>query len=114
LGNAVADAAGGNLGLAAEWLRGLQADGVQVHDDIDLAGSVDVLISTCVLHHSADKAQVLREAARVLQPGGRFAISDVIADDDMDEAPRADMTQWTGCIAGALTRREFEEQLAAD
>ena len=47
---------------------------------------------------------MLREAARVLRPGGRFAVSDVIADDDMDEATRADMAQWTGCIAGALTR----------
>jgi hypothetical protein len=48
----------------------------------------------------------------VLRPGGRFAISDVIADEDMDEATRADMRQWTGCIAGALTHREFGEALA--
>ena len=56
---------------------------------------------------------MLREAARVLRPGGRFAVSDVIADDDMDDATRADMAQWTGCIAGALTREEFESALAA-
>ena len=75
--------------------------------------SVDVVISNCVINLSGDKPAVLREAARVLRPGGRFAISDVIADDDMDEATRADMAQWTGCIAGALTRAEFERALAA-
>jgi SAM-dependent methyltransferase len=73
--------------------------------------SVDVVISNCVLSLSADKPRVLREAARVLRPGGRFAISDVIADERMDEATRADMDQWVGCIAGALTRRQFEEAL---
>jgi arsenite methyltransferase len=75
-------------------------------------GSVDVVISNCVINLSADKPAVLREAARVLRPGGRFAVSDVIADDDMDEATRADMAQWTGCIAGALTRSGFERALA--
>ncbi len=74
--------------------------------------SVDVVISNCVLNLSGDKAGALREAARVLRPGGRFAISDVIADEDMDDATRADMQAWTGCIAGALTRREFDEALA--
>jgi SAM-dependent methyltransferase len=75
--------------------------------------SVDVVISNCVLNLSGDKAKVLREATRVLRPGGRFAISDVIADEHMDEATRADIRQWTGCIAGALTRRGFEQALAA-
>jgi SAM-dependent methyltransferase len=75
--------------------------------------SVDVVISNCVINLSADKAQVIREAARVLKPGGRFAVSDVVADADMDAATRADMAQWTGCIAGALTREEFEQALAA-
>ena len=75
--------------------------------------SVDVIISNCVINLSGDKPAVLREAARVLRPGGRFAVSDVIADDGMDEATRADMAQWTGCIAGALTRDEFERALAA-
>jgi len=75
--------------------------------------SVDVIISNCVINLSGDKSQVLREAARVLRPGGRFAVSDVIADPDMDDATRRDMQQWTGCIAGALTRAEFEQHLAA-
>jgi len=74
--------------------------------------SVDVVISNCVINLSGDKGQVLREAARVLKPGGRFAVSDVIADPGMDEATRADMAAWTGCIAGALTREEFETALA--
>jgi arsenite methyltransferase len=73
--------------------------------------SVDVVISNCVINLAADKRKVLAEAARVLRPGGRFAVSDVIADPDMDDATRADMQQWTGCIAGALTRAEFEDAL---
>jgi arsenite methyltransferase len=73
--------------------------------------SVDVVISNCVINLSGDKPKVLREAARVLRPGGRFAVSDVIADPDMDEATRADMVKWTGCIAGALTREEFARAL---
>lgn len=75
--------------------------------------SVDVVISNCVINLSADKPRVLAEAARVLRPGGRLAVSDVIADEHMDDTTRADMQQWTGCIAGALTRRQFEQALAA-
>ena len=75
--------------------------------------SVDVVISNCVINLAADKRKVLAETARVLKPGGRFAVSDVIADPGMDEATRADMQEWTGCIAGALTRAEFEDALAA-
>jgi len=73
--------------------------------------SVDVVISNCVINLSGDKPQVLREAARVLKPGGRFSVSDVVADPDMDEGTRADMAAWTGCIAGALTREEFADAL---
>jgi ubiquinone/menaquinone biosynthesis C-methylase UbiE len=75
--------------------------------------SVDVVISNCVINLSGDKLKVLGEAARVLRPGGRFAVSDVIADPDMDEATRADMAAWTGCIAGALTETEFRTVLQA-
>jgi arsenite methyltransferase len=74
-------------------------------------GAVDVVISNCVINLAADKRRVFAEAARVLRPGGRFAVSDVLADDDMDDATRADMAAWTGCIAGALTGAEFERGL---
>jgi len=83
-------------------------------EDIPLPdASVDVVISNCVINLAADKRAVLREASRVLRPGGRFAVSDIIADPDMDEATRADMRQWTGCIAGALAGTEFAGALAA-
>ena len=75
--------------------------------------SVDVVISNCVINLSADKPSVFREAARVLRPGGRFAVTDIVADPGMDEATRADMAQWTGCIAGALTEEEFSRELEA-
>ena len=74
--------------------------------------TVDVVISNCVINLSGDKPRVIQEAARVLRPGGRFAVSDVIADPDMDEQTRADMAAWTGCIAGALTETEFRAALA--
>jgi arsenite methyltransferase len=83
-------------------------------EDIPLPdGSVDVVISNCVINLAADKRKVLTETARVLRPGGRFAVSDVIADPDMDEATRADMAAFTGCIAGALTEDEFRDALGA-
>jgi SAM-dependent methyltransferase len=75
--------------------------------------TVDVVISNCVSNLSGDKRQVLGEAARVLRPGGRFAVSDVIADPDMDEQTKSDMAAWTGCIAGALTEDEFRSALTS-
>jgi ubiquinone/menaquinone biosynthesis C-methylase UbiE len=82
-------------------------------EEIPLAdASVDVIVSNCVLNLSADKPRVFAEAVRVLRPGGRFAVSDVLADRDMDEAVRADMAAYTGCIAGALTEDEFRAGLA--
>ena len=75
--------------------------------------TVDVVISNCVINLSGDKPRVIREAARVLRPGGRFAVSDVIADPDLDERTRADMAAWTGCVAGALTEAEFRRTLEA-
>ena len=89
-----------------EFLRGRIED-IPLPDD-----TVDVVISNCVINLSADKARVLREVARVLRPGGRFAVSDVVADPDMDEATRRDMQQWTGCIAGALTQEHYRRLLA--
>jgi hypothetical protein len=65
-----------------------------------------------VINLSGNTPAVIRDAARVLKPGGRLAVSDVIADPDMDDAAR-DMRQWTACIAGALTRDEFEPALQA-
>ena len=73
--------------------------------------SVDVVISNCVINLSADKQRVFREAARVLRPGGRFAVTDVVADEDMPEDTRRDIEQWAGCIGGALTPAEFERGL---
>jgi ubiquinone/menaquinone biosynthesis C-methylase UbiE len=81
-------------------------------EDIPLpAGSVDVVISNCVINLAADKNVVLAEAARVLRAGGRLAFSDILADEGMDAATRADMTEWTGCIGGALTHAEFTDAL---
>jgi SAM-dependent methyltransferase len=81
-------------------------------EDVPLADdSVDVIISNCVINLSGDKPAVFREAARVLRPGGRFAVSDIVADPGMDDATRRDMAQWTGCIAGALTQDEFRREL---
>ena len=73
--------------------------------------SVDVVISNCVINLSADKGRVLREAFRVLKPGGRFAVSDVVVRGEVDEQVRASMLLWVGCIAGALEEREYGAKL---
>jgi arsenite methyltransferase len=83
-------------------------------EDIPLTdATVDVVISNCVINLSGDKSKVVQEAARVLRPGGRLAVSDVIADPDMDATTRADIAAWTGCVAGALTEAEFRAVLHA-
>ena len=69
--------------------------------------SVDVIISNCVINLSADKSTVLREAFRVLKPGGRFAVSDVVVRGDVPPAIRRNMELWIGCVAGALEEQEF-------
>jgi arsenite methyltransferase len=69
--------------------------------------SVDVIISNCVINLSADKRKVLKEAFRVLKPGGRFAVSDVVVRGDVPPSVRTNMELWIGCVAGALEEREF-------
>jgi arsenite methyltransferase len=75
--------------------------------------SVDVIISNCVINLSADKDRVLSEAYRVLRPGGRLAVSDVVRRRDVDPAVEQDMNLWTGCIAGALHETDYLERLQA-
>jgi SAM-dependent methyltransferase len=82
-------------------------------EDIPLPdNSVDVVISNCVINLSADKDKVLREAFRVLKPGGRFAVSDVVVRGDVPEQVRRSMEMWVGCIAGALQEDEYAGKLA--
>ncbi len=76
-------------------------------------GAVDVIISNCVINLSTDKPAVFREAHRVLVPGGRFAVSDVVALHSLSDAERADLASWAGCLAGALTTDEYLAGLAA-
>ena len=75
--------------------------------------SIDVIISNCVINLSADKDQVLREAFRVLKPGGRFAVSDVVVEGGLPEAVRRDMEMYVGCVSGALEHDEYLIKLAA-
>ena len=77
------------------------------------AESVDVVISNCVINLSTDKAQVLREIARVLKPGGRVGVSDVVAEDRLSPEERAERGAWVGCIAGALSVSEYVAGLEA-
>jgi arsenite methyltransferase len=86
----------------ARFLKGLIED-IPLPDE-----SVDVVISNCVVNLSPDKRAVLAEAFRVLVPGGRLGISDVVAEDALAPSERAERGSWTGCIAGALARGEYE------
>jgi SAM-dependent methyltransferase len=82
-------------------------------EDIPLPeNSVDVVISNCVINLAVDKGQVLREAYRVLKPGGRFAVSDVVSQGELPADLREDMEAWVGCIAGALEENEYRRLLA--
>ncbi len=76
-------------------------------------GSVDVVISNCVINLSSNKDRVLQEAFRVLKPGGRFAVSDVVTQGDMLPEIRKSVLMWVGCLAGALEEREYRSKLAA-
>ena len=91
----------------AEFLRG-RIDDVPLPDD-----SVDVIVSNCVINLSSDKPAVFAEAHRLLRPGGRLAVADVVADAPVDEARRDDLAAWTDCIAGAVTRDEYRSMLEA-
>jgi arsenite methyltransferase len=85
-----------------------------VIEDIPLpADSVDVVISNCVINLSTDKAAVLAEIARVLRPGGRVGVSDVVAEDRLSSEDRTERGSYVGCIAGALSKSEYEEGLRA-
>jgi ubiquinone/menaquinone biosynthesis C-methylase UbiE len=75
------------------------------------AASVDVVISNCVINLAADKALVLRDAFRVLKPGGRFAVSDVVADGPVPDGLRQNMEAWVGCLAGALAIEDYQRLL---
>ena len=77
------------------------------------ADSVDVVISNCVINLSVDKPAVLTEIARVLKPGGRIGISDVVAEDRLSPDERAERGSYVGCIAGALSKGEYEAGLEA-
>jgi SAM-dependent methyltransferase len=90
-----------------EFLKG-EIEAIPLPDN-----SVDVIISNCVINLSADKDRVLREAFRVLKPGGRVAVSDVVTRGDVPAQLRNDMLLWVGCIAGALEESDYRAKLAA-
>jgi ubiquinone/menaquinone biosynthesis C-methylase UbiE len=106
------------LALARENARAAGATNVHflkgVIEQIPLpANSVDVVISNCVINLSVDKPAVLTEIARVLKPGGRIGISDVVAEDRLTREERAERGSYVGCIAGALSKGEYEAGLEA-
>ena len=89
-----------------EFLKG-EIENIPLPDN-----SVDVIISNCVINLSADKGRVLREAFRVLRPGGRFAVSDVVTRGKMNDDIRRSVLLWVGCVAGALEENQYREKLA--
>jgi SAM-dependent methyltransferase len=106
------------LALARENQRKARAENVEFLkgeiEHIPLPdNSVDVIISNCVINLSGDKDKVLREAFRVLKPGGRFAVSDVVTRGDVPEQIRRDILLWAGCIAGGLEENDYRMRLAA-
>jgi arsenite methyltransferase len=90
-----------------EFLRG-EIESIPLPDN-----TVDVIISNCVINLSADKDAVLREAFRVLKPGGRFAVSDVVTRGQVDQQIRQNILLWVGCVAGALEENEYRDKLVA-
>lgn len=90
-----------------EFLKG-EIENIPLPDE-----SVDVIISNCVINLSADKDRVLREAFRVLKPGGRFAVSDVVTRGEMPAEIRKSVLLWVGCVAGALEENEYRSKLAS-
>jgi len=90
-----------------EFLKG-EIEHIPLPDD-----SVDVIISNCVINLSADKGQVLREAFRVLKPGGRFAVSDVVTRGEVPAEIRKSVLLWVGCVAGALDEAEYRAKLVS-
>jgi len=90
-----------------EFLKG-EIENIPLPDN-----AVDVIISNCVINLSADKDRVLREAFRVLKPGGRFAVSDVVTRGEIPAELRENILLWVGCVAGALEEREYRAKLAA-
>lgn len=106
------------LALARENQRKVDVENVEFLkgeiENIPLPdGSVDVIISNCVINLSADKSRVLREAFRVLRPGGRFAVSDVVVKGPVPSAIRRSVELWVGCVAGALEDSEYRSKLTA-
>ncbi len=90
-----------------EFLKG-EIENIPLPDN-----SVDVIVSNCVINLSGDKDRVLREAFRVLKPGGRFAISDVVVRGEIPQEIRKSIELWVGCVAGALSDAEYQQKLAA-
>jgi arsenite methyltransferase len=90
-----------------EFLKG-EIENIPLPDN-----SVDVIVSNCVINLSGDKDRVLREAFRVLKPGGRFAVSDVVVRGEVPQAIRKNIELWVGCVAGALSDTQYREKLAA-